>query len=68
MKILHVLDLEGNKLFAGSKHDCKQFIRTNRIKRYRLRDAFIEKQVAAEKPAEEKKEVSFDDVFNGITD
>lgn len=35
---MFVLDLNGNQLFEGSRHDCKQFVRKNRVLRYRFTD------------------------------
>jgi hypothetical protein len=33
---MHVLSLSGDLLFSGSRHDAKQFVRRNRIKRYKF--------------------------------
>lgn len=43
---MFVLDNQGNKLFAGSRHACKQFIRKNKIKRFQLKERFVEKNIA----------------------
>jgi hypothetical protein len=53
--MLYVLNLDGEKLFEGSRHDCKQFIRRNRTNRYRITSKFIEK--AVKKDNEEFNEV-----------
>lgn len=45
MKKIFVLGAQGEKLFEGSRHDAKHFIRKNAIKRYRLVETFDEKVV-----------------------
>ena len=52
MKKMYVLDESGNKLFDGSRHDCKQFIRKNKVGRYKLTEKYVEK-VVLEAPVEE---------------
>ena len=47
---MHVVSLSGEKLFSGSRHDCKQFIRKNRIKRFRLKERFVEKVAVVDEP------------------
>lgn len=41
--MLHVLTKDGRKLFSGSKHDVKQFIRKNKLKNYIVSSKFVEK-------------------------
>jgi len=41
--MLHVLTKDGQKLFSGTKHQVKQFIRKNAIKNYVLKERFEEK-------------------------
>ncbi|MEE9580586.1 MAG: hypothetical protein V3V74_04640 [Nitrosomonadaceae bacterium] len=36
MKNLNVKALDGEILFTGSKHNCNQYIRTNRVQRYKI--------------------------------
>jgi hypothetical protein len=36
MQKLNVKALDGEILFTGSKHDCNQYIRTNRVQRYKI--------------------------------
>lgn len=52
MKKMYVLDESGNKLFDGTRQDCKMFIRKNKVGRYRLTEKFVEK-VALVAPTEE---------------
>lgn len=33
---MYVLSLSGELLFSGSRHDAKQFVRKNKIKRYKF--------------------------------
>lgn len=40
---MHVVSNDGRLLFSGSRHDCKQFIRKNNVKQYKLKEQFIEK-------------------------
>ena len=39
---MHVISNDGRKLFSGSRHDCKQFIRKNNIKQYKFKEHFAE--------------------------
>lgn len=74
MKILTVFDLNNKKLFAGTRHDCKHFIRKNNVKRFRVKECFEEKVVVIEPTVEpekvnplsepETKEGFFNRVFN----
>lgn len=45
MKKMNVLDLSGELLFEGTRHEVKAFLRANKqIKRYTIKDApFVEK-------------------------
>ena len=65
--MLHVLTKNGDKLFSGSRHDVKQFIRKNKIKNYVLKERFVEKVVATQLP---KVEETFEEIetFNAIFD
>ena len=47
MNLMHVVTPDGQKLFSGSRHDCKQFVRKNRVKRYQIRSTFVEKVAVA---------------------
>jgi hypothetical protein len=47
MNLMHVVTPDGQKLFSGTKHACKQFVRKNRVKRYQIRSTFSEKVVVA---------------------
>ena len=42
--MLHILTKDGTKLFSGTKHEVKQFIRKNSIKNYVLKEHFVEKK------------------------
>ena len=73
--MLHVLTKGGKKLFSGSKHDVKQFIRKNKIKNYVLKERFSEKVAVTEEdvptnPLSEPDtpEGFFNKVFDGEDD
>jgi len=61
--MLHVLTKNGDKLFSGSRHDVKQFIRKNKIKNYVLKERFVEKVVATNEEIE-----SFNAIFDDDDD
>ena len=61
--MLHVLTKNGDKLFSGSRHDVKQFIRKNKIKNYVLKERFVEKVVATHEEIE-----SFNAIFDDDDD
>jgi hypothetical protein len=66
MKLLNVIGPTGEKLFTGTKRDCKMFIRANRIKRFTLKGQYFEKQVIAPDTISEPEpepEVWFNEVF-----
>ena len=46
--MLHVLTKDGKKLFSGSRHDVKQYLRKNKVKNYVLKERFVEKTVVTE--------------------
>lgn len=72
MKDLNIYDLSGEKLFTGTKHECKEYIRHNKINRYKMKETFREKvaQFVAEPKntnhlaKEATKEGYFNRVFN----
>lgn len=41
--MLHVLTKDGQKLFSGTKHEVKLFLRKNNVKNYVLKERFVEK-------------------------
>ena len=47
MKLLNVIGPSGEKLFTGTKRDCKMFIRANKLSRYTLKGTFVEKVATA---------------------
>jgi CelD/BcsL family acetyltransferase involved in cellulose biosynthesis len=65
--MLHVLTKNGDKLFSGSRHAVKQFIRKNKIKNYVLKERFVEKVAATQlvEPEEVFEEI---ETFNVIFD
>ena len=71
--MLHVLTKDGKKLFSGTKHQVKQFIRKNNVKNYVLKERFVEKvavtpvtQEPASHPAADPD--TAEDFFNKIFD
>jgi hypothetical protein len=48
--MLHVLTKDGKKLFSGTKHQVKQFIRKNNVKSYVLKERFVEKVAVLPEP------------------
>jgi hypothetical protein len=46
--MLHVLTKDGKKLFSGTKHEVKLFLRKNRIKNYVLKERYTEKKAVVE--------------------
>ena len=40
---MYLLDLNGEVLFTGTRHEAKMFLRKNRINRYRLVERLVEK-------------------------
>lgn len=44
---MHVVSNDGRLLFSGSRHDCKQFIRKNNVKQYKLKERFAEKVIVS---------------------
>lgn len=42
--MLHVLTKDGRKLFSGTKHEVKLWLRKNAIKNYVLKEHFVEKK------------------------
>jgi hypothetical protein len=68
--MLHVLTKSGEKLFSGTRHEVKKFIRANRIKNYVLKGQYIEKVAVTKEdvptnPLSEPEEVS---IFNKVFD
>lgn len=49
---MHVVSNDGRLLFSGSRHDCKQFIRKNNVKQYKLKERFVEKVVVTQPTAQ----------------
>ncbi len=45
--MLHVLTKDGQKLFSGSRHDVKLWIRKNKVKNYIIKERFSEKVAAS---------------------
>lgn len=52
--MLHVLTRDGKKLFSGTKHQVKQFIRKNNVKNYVLKERFVEKVAVLPEPVKEE--------------
>lgn len=73
MKKVYVLNGAGDKLFEGTRTQCKQFIRKNRLSKAAISEKFVEKKTAfpateevvednvAPAPAEEIKSSSDDE-------
>ena len=53
---MHVVSNTGKILFSGSRHDCKQFVRKNNVKQYKLKERFAEKVIVVEEPVIEEVE------------
>ena len=53
---MHVVSQDGKKLFSGSRHDCKQFMRKNKLNRAEIKSVFAEKSVVVEPVIEEEEE------------
>ena len=68
--MLHVLTKDGQKLFSGSRHDVKLWIRKNKIKNYVLKERFSEKVAVVEEdaPTNELSESEKSEFFNKIFD
>lgn len=49
--MLHVLTKDGQKLFSGTKHEVKLFLRKNKIKNYVLKERFVEKKAVSAEDA-----------------
>lgn len=46
--MLHVLTKDGKKLFSGTRHDVKQYLRKNKIKSYVIKERFVEKMIVTD--------------------
>ena len=64
MKKMYVLDRSGEKLFEGTRHECKQFIRKNKLSRASLSEYYSEKVVSTPETFTELNEVSEDELDN----
>ena len=67
--MLHVLTKDGQKLFSGSRHDVKLWIRKNNVKNYVIKERFTEKVAEIKEdvpinPTYEYNEGFFNKVFN----
>ena len=49
MKKMYVLDKSGSRLFAGTRNDCKNYIKRTKVKDYKLTEKFVEKVIIEEK-------------------
>lgn len=56
MKKIFVLDQSGNKLFEGSRHDAKHFIKRRALTRFKMVERFEEKAVVEPEKFEETEE------------
>lgn len=63
MKNLNVYDLFGNKLFTGTRHEVKQYIRYKKIKRYILKETFNEKILEIKDKKTKVTEKEFNEIF-----
>ena len=57
---MHVISNNGQLLFSGSRHECKQFIRKNNVKQYKFKERFTEKIAPVYTP---KRVVDEDEAF-----
>lgn len=62
MKKLNVYDLDGKKLFTGTREDVKHYVRSHKIRHYTLKESFDEKVVEIE----DKKAITSEKDFNEI--
>lgn len=68
--MLHVLTKDGQKLFSGSRHDVKLWIRKNKVKNYIIKERFTEKVTAIEEdvPTNPLSDSDSNGFFNEVFD
>ena len=59
--MLYVLTKDGKKLFNGTRHEVKQWIRKNQVKNYVLKERFIEKVAVTKEDAPDSEFVNLDE-------
>jgi hypothetical protein len=63
---MHVVSNDGRILFSGSRRDCKQFIRKNNVKQYKLKEHFSEKVVVIPEVEEKSNPLSEPETVEGF--